>query len=322
MANAEVNDDVIDIDPTVAALEERIADMLGKETAVFMPSGTMTNQAALRVHCRPGDEFICESGCHIYNYEQGAFAQLSGLVAKTVPAPGRNIQLEHVRNLVNPDNEHATYTRLICLENTHNKGGGIILPLEDVESVCSWAREQGLATHLDGARFLNAVVASGIDAKTWARNFDTISICFSKGLGAPVGSALLGDATMRKDMIRHRKVLGGGMRQSGIIAAGALYAIENNVDRLAKDHYNAKRFAEVVSQHQKLSIDIESVHTNIAIFHVDPSAGTAAELVDRCHKAGVWMYPFSHDTIRAVTHMHICEEDAVKAAEIICETAG
>ncbi|QEG23218.1 threonine aldolase family protein [Mariniblastus fucicola] len=322
MANAEVNDDVIDVDPTVAALEERIADILGMETAVFMPSGTMTNQAALRVHCRPGDEFICESGCHIYNYEQGAFAQLSGLVAKTVTAPGRNLRLEHVRNLINPDNEHAVYTRLLCLENTHNKGGGIILPLEDVQSVCGWARENGLATHLDGARFFNCVVASGIEAKTWAENFDTVSICFSKGLGAPVGSCLAGDSSMRKSMIRHRKVLGGGMRQSGIIAAGALYALDNNIDRLADDHRNAKRFAEVVSQHPKLSIDIDSVHTNIAIFHVDPSIGTAAEMVERCGAAGVGMYPFSHDTVRAVTHMHIDEADAVKAAERICEVAG
>lgn len=322
MANAEVNDDVIDIDPTVAKLEAKIAELLGKETAVFMPSGTMTNQAALRVHCRPGDEFICEAGCHIYNYEQGAFAQLSGLVAKTVPAPGRNLKVEHLRNLVNPDNEHAVNTRLLCLENTHNKGGGTILPLEDVQNVCNWAREQGLATHLDGARFFNAVVASGIDADVWAKNFDTVSVCFSKGLGAPVGSCLVGNAEMRKSMIRNRKVLGGGMRQSGIIAAGALYALENNIPRLSEDHHNAKRFAEVVSRHAKLSIDIETVHTNIAIFHVDPSIGTAAEMVERCGEAGVAMYPFSHDTVRAVTHMHISEEEAVKAAEIICDVAG
>ncbi len=321
MASAQVNDDVIDVDPTVAALEERIADILGKETAVFMPSGTMTNQAALRVHCRPGDEFICEAGCHIYNYEQGAFAQLSGLVAKTVSATGRNLQLEHVRNLVNPDNEHATYTRLLCLENTHNKGGGIILPLEDVQAVCSWAREQSLATHLDGARFFNAVVGSGVEPKVWSENFDTISICFSKGLGAPVGSCLAGDRSMRKAMVRHRKVLGGGMRQSGIIAAGALFALDNNIDRLAEDHANAKRFAETVAQHPKLSIDIETVHTNIAIFHVDPSVSTAADFVERCNKAGVSMYPFSHDTVRAVTHMHISEEDAVKAGEIVCDCA-
>lgn len=322
MANAAVNDDVIDVDPTVAALEERIAAILGKETAVYMPSGTMTNQAALRVHCRPGDEFICESGCHIFNYEQGAFAQLSGLVAKTVSAPGRNLKVEHVRNLINPDNEHAVYTKLLCLENTHNKGGGIILPIEDIQAVCGWARQQGLATHLDGARFFNCVVGSGIEAKTWSENFDTISICFSKGLGAPVGSCLAGDASMRKAMIRHRKVLGGGMRQSGIIAAGALYALDNNIDRLADDHANAKRIAEVVSQHPKLTIDIETVHTNIAIFHVDPSVGTAADLVERCGAAGVGMYPFSHDTVRAVTHMHISEEEAIKAGEIICEVAG
>ena len=322
MANAPVNDDVIDVDPTVRALEEKIADLLGKETAVFMPSGTMTNQAALRVHCRPGDEFICEAGCHIYNYEQGAFAQLSGLVAKTVAAPGRNIQVQHVRNLVNPDNEHATCTRLLCLENTHNKGGGVILPLGDIESVCEWAKQNGLARHLDGARFFNAVVGSGIEAKTWAQNFDTISVCFSKGLGAPVGSALLGDASMRRDMIRSRKVLGGGMRQSGIIAAGALFALENNIERLADDHANARKFAEIVSKHNSLTIDVDAVHTNIAIFHVDPSKGTAADLVQRCQAAGVWMYPFSHDTVRAVTHLHISEEEAIKAAEIICDVTG
>jgi threonine aldolase len=239
-----------------------------------------------------------------------------------VTAPGRNIKVDHVQNLVNPDNEHAVYTRLLCLENTHNKGGGIILPLEDVQSVCRWARAKGLATHLDGARFLNAVVASGIAAKTWADSFDTVSVCFSKGLGAPVGSCLVGESSIRKAMIRHRKVLGGGMRQSGIIAAGALFALENNVERLSDDHRNAKRFAEVVSQHPKLSIEVDSVHTNIAIFHVDPEVGTAAEMVQRCRDAGVDMYPFSHDTVRAVTHMHISEEDAVKAGEIICEVAG
>ncbi len=322
MANAEVNDDVIDVDPTVRKLEEKIADLLGMETAVFMPSGTMTNQAALRVHCRAGDEFICEAGCHIYNYEQGAFAQLSGLVAKTVTAPGRNLKVEHLKNLVNPDNEHAVVTRLFCLENTHNKGGGIILPLEDVEAACSWARDNGLATHLDGARFFNAVVESGIDADVWAKNFDTVSICFSKGLGAPVGSCLAGEASMRKSMIRNRKVLGGGMRQSGIIAAGALFALENNISRLAEDHHNARRFAEVVGQHAKLTIDVNDVHTNIAIFHVDPEVGTAADLVEKCGAAGVGMYPFSHDTVRAVTHMHISEKDAVRAGEIICEVAG
>jgi threonine aldolase len=172
------------------------------------------------------------------------------------------------------------------------------------------------------ARLFNAVVQSGISASDWASNFDTVSVCFSKGLGAPVGSVLAGPASMRKAMVRHRKVLGGGMRQSGIIAAGALYALENNVDRLAEDHKNARSFANIIAQHDQLSIDIKTVHTNIAIFHVDEKLGTAAELVSRCHDAGVSMYPFSHDTVRAVTHLHISEADAIRAAEIICEVAG
>ena len=191
--DAEVNDDVIDVDPTVARLQVKIADLLGKEAAMFMPSGTMTNQVAVRLHCRPGDEFLCEAGCHIYNYEQGAFAQLSGVAARTFQGTNSSIDLSQLLNQVHPDNEHATRTRLLCLENTHNKGGGVVLPYDSVAETCQWARESGLKTHLDGARLFNAVVASNISAKQWAQHFDTISICFSKGLGAPVGSALVGE---------------------------------------------------------------------------------------------------------------------------------
>lgn len=183
--DAEVNDDVIDVDPTVARLQVKIADLLGKEAAMFMPSGTMTNQVAVRLHCRPGDEFLCEAGCHIYNYEQGAFAQLSGVAARTFQGTNSSIDLSQLLNQVHPDNEHATRTRLLCLENTHNKGGGVVLPYDSVAETCQWARESGLKTHLDGARLFNAVVASNISAKQWAQHFDTISICFSKGLGAP-----------------------------------------------------------------------------------------------------------------------------------------
>jgi len=321
MANAAVGDDVIDTDPTVAQLESLIAEMLGKETAVFMPSGTMTNQAALRVHCRPGDEFICESGCHIFHYEQGAYAQLSGLVAKTVAGDGRVLHKDQLVHLINPDNEHAVQTRLVCLENTHNKGGGIVLPYDGVADICQWARSAGLATHLDGARLFNAVVQSGKSATDWAQHFDTVSVCFSKGLGAPVGSALVGSNSMRNAMIRHRKVLGGGMRQSGIIAAGAVYALQNNIQRLAEDHDNARRFAEVVSGHSNLEIDVKTVHTNIAIFRVDASVATAPEFVERCRSAGVWMYPFGHDTVRAVTHLHVSDSDATRAGEIVCQVA-
>ena len=317
MARAEVNDDVIDVDPTVALLQEKIADLLGMEAAMFMPSGTMTNQVAVRLHCRPGDELICEAGCHIYNYEQGGFAQLSNVVARPITGQGSVLQLNQLVNTIQPDNEHAVRTRLICLENTHNKGGGVVLPYDGVADICRWAHDHDLITHLDGARFFNAVVGSEIDAKTWAQHFDTVSICFSKGLGAPVGSALVGTHEMIKDMRRHRKLFGGGMRQSGIIAAGALYALENNIDRLADDHRNAKLIAQAVSQAEGLQLDLDRVETNILVFKVDPNICNAAEFCQRAHDAGVWMFPFSHEHVRAVTHLHISEQDARRAGEII-----
>ncbi|MEL7496642.1 MAG: GntG family PLP-dependent aldolase [Planctomycetota bacterium] len=321
IANADVNDDVIDVDPTVAQLQEAIADTLGMEAAMFMPSGTMTNQVAVRLHCRPGDELICESGCHIYNYEQGGFAQLSGVVARTIKGKNSAISVDQLRNTIHPDNEHAVRTRLVCLENTHNKGGGVVLPYESVETICSWAHENELITHLDGARFFNAVVASGIEAKQWAQHFDTVSICFSKGLGAPVGSALVGDQSMIRDMRRHRKLFGGGMRQSGFLAAAALFALENNIPRLQEDHDNAKRFGEVVAQADGLELDLSTVETNIVVFRVQPEVATAAEFCQRAHAAGVWMFPFSHDTVRAVTHLHISHDDAIRAGEIVAELA-
>ena len=189
MAHADVDDDVVGVDPTVARLQDRIAEMLGKEAALFMPSGTMTNQVGLRLHCSPGDEFICEEGCHIFNYEQGGYAQLSGLAVRTVRGKYGLMELDDVASLVRVEDEHCVRTKLLCLENTHNRGAGRVLPYENVVELTSWAREQGLATHLDGARLFNAVVASGVAADQWARHFDTVSICFSKGLGAPVGSA-------------------------------------------------------------------------------------------------------------------------------------
>ncbi len=321
MFDAPVDDDVIDVDPTVARLQETIADLLGKQAAMFMPSGTMTNQVAVRLHCAPGEELICESGCHIYNYEQGGFAQLSGVVARTVPGENSVIKVDQLRNLIRPRDEHAVQTRLVCLENTHNKGGGVVLPYEEVVEVCKWAQANGLRTHLDGARLFNAVVASGISAKNWAQHFDTISVCFSKGLGAPVGSALVGSADMMGTMRRHRKLFGGGMRQSGVIAAGAMWALENNIDRLADDHANAKLLAEAIVAAEGLDLDLSRIHTNIVIFRVAPHLGSAAEFCDQAHQAGVWMFPFSNEHVRAVTHLHITSTDATRAGSIIADVA-
>lgn len=321
MAAAPVGDDVIDVDPTVDELQQMIADMLGKEAAMFMPSGTMTNQVAVRLHCRPGDEMICDEGCHIFNYEQGAFAQLSQVVARTVPGRYGVMSLEQVAGLIRPDNEHATRTRLLTLENTHNRGGGTILPYENVRQLCEWASSKGLKTHLDGARFFNAVVASGIPARQWAEMFDTVSVCFSKGLGAPVGSALVGTRDDVKIMRRHRKLFGGGMRQSGIIAAGALFALRNNIERLADDHRTAQIIAKSISQSSKIQLDPPNVDTNIVIFRIDPKIGTADQFCEKAKDAGVWMFPFGPQQVRAVSHLHIQPHDAHRAGSIICELA-
>ena len=321
MASAPVGDDVIDIDPTVARLQQLLAEMMGKSAAMFMPSGTMTNQVAVRLHCSPGDELICETGSHVFKYEQGGFAQLSGIVAKTIEGEKNVLTLDQLRDQINPDNEHAVRTRLVCLENTHNRGGGAVLPYEGVAEICEWAHENGLKTHLDGARLFNAVVASGISAVDWAGHFDTISVCLSKGLGAPVGSCLVGDESMIHAMRRHRKLFGGGMRQSGIIAAGALYALENNIDRLAQDHANARLIAESVAKVDGFSLEPENVETNIVIFRIDRQICTAAEFCEAAKQAGAWMLPFSHEHVRAVTHLHITEDDAIQSARIIVNVA-
>lgn len=322
MCLAVVHDDVIDVDPTTAELQDRIAQLLGKEAAIFVPSGTMSNQIAVRVHCQPGDQLICDANCHIYRYEQGGFAQLSGVIAHPVtPKMPGLLTIDQLEDSIQPDDDHYVKSRLVCLENTHNKAGGVVLPWEETNAICRWAKEHGLATHLDGARLFNAVVASGIPADQWAASFDTVSICFSKGLGAPVGSALVGPKELMKSMRRIRKLLGGGMRQSGIIAAAALWALENNIPRLAKDHENALKMANLICQSDRISVDLESVQTNIVIFSLDPRLGGAGRFCERAKQHGVWMLPFGKHQVRLVTHLHISCQDAAKAGEIICELA-
>jgi threonine aldolase len=314
MANAEVGDDVYFEEPTVNALQERIADLLGKEAAVYVPSGTMSNQIGLRVHCSPGDEFICEVGCHIYNYEQAAFAQLSGLAPRTVQGTYGVMQPDQLAGLIRPDNEHLVRTRLVCLENTHNRGGGRVLPYENVEAICTWAHAQGLVTHLDGARLFNAVVASGIGPRDWAKHFDTVSVCFSKGLGAPVGSALCGPKDLMAQARRHRKLFGGGMRQAGIIAAGALYALEHHIDRLAEDHANAQRLAEAIRNIDGLELRPPEVDTNLVIFHVEPEICSGPELSALLKQRGVLISAFGPTLLRAVTHLDVDRADIERAS--------
>jgi threonine aldolase len=223
--------------------------------------------------------------------------------------------------LIRPENDHLVRTRLVTLENTHNRGAGRIQPFEVVSDICRWAREHGLRTHLDGARLFNAAVATGIEACRWAEHFDTVSVCFSKGLGAPVGSALCGPREMIRTARRHRKLFGGGMRQAGIIAAGALYALENHVERLAEDHVNAQKLAAAVRDSAPLELTPAVVDTNIVIFRVDPDFGSAADFVERLGQQGVLMLPVSADQIRAVTHLDVSPAGADRAAEVIRELA-
>ena len=322
MANAEVGDDVIDQDPTIEKLQSLTAQLLGKEAAIYMPSGTMTNQVAVRIHCKPGDEFLCESGCHIYNYEQGAFAQLSGLVAQTVAGDYGVLHVEQLHGLIRPENDHLLRTRLVCLENTHNRGGGRIQPYDDVAAICDWAHENGLRTHLDGARLFNAVAATGIAAAAWSQHFDTVSICFSKGLGAPVGSALAGTKEAIKEARRHRKLFGGGMRQAGIIAAGALFGLQHHRERLKDDHANAQLLADVIRETDGLTLTPDSVDTNILIFRVDPALGTAAQFVAALSEQGVLMLAIGAQQVRALTHLDVTAADCRQAGEAIGETAS
>jgi len=321
MANAEVGDDVFGDDPTVLQLESRIAEIVGKEAALYVPSGTMSNQIGLRVHCQPGDEFLCEAQCHIYYYEQGAYAQLFGLAAQPVEGEYGVLQVEQLVNRIRPDNDHCVRTRLMCLENTHNRGAGRIQPYDTMVEICGWASENGLALHLDGARLFNAVVATGVPADDWAGHFDTVSICFSKGLGAPVGSALCGSEEQIRRARRVRKPLGGAMRQAGIIAAGALYALEHNIERLAEDHQHARILAEAIRNSPGLSLDPEYVDTNIVFFKVDPEMGTAAAFCARLRDEGVLMMALGQQRIRAVTHLDVSREQAEYAAKIVHDVA-
>jgi threonine aldolase len=322
IASAEVGDDVIDVDPTCQRLERLAAEILGKEAAVFMPSGSMTNQVGVRIHCKPGDEFLCEAGCHIYNYEQGAFAQLSGVVARTVEGEAGVLHVDQLRGLVRPENDHLVRTRLVCLENTHNRGAGKIQPYENVLAICDWAREAGLRLHLDGARLWNAAAATGIGEAEWAKPFDTVSVCFSKGLGAPVGSALAGPQEMMQEARRHRKLFGGAMRQDGIIAAGALYALQHNRSRLAEDHASAQILAAAVREAEGLSLWPDVVDTNIVIFRVDPQLGSAAEFVAELKGQGVWCLAIGPQQVRLVTHLDVSESQCQQAGQILQATAA
>lgn len=322
MASAEVADDVVEVDPTVDRLERMTAELLGKEAAVFMPSGTMTNQIALRVHCDRSSEFLCEADCHIYQYEQGAFAQLSGLVAHTIAGRGGVLHVEDVEGCLRGENDHYVRTRLVCLENTHNRWGGMVQPQAEVERLCEWAKSNGLKRHLDGARLWNAAVATGLSERVLSEPFDSVSVCFSKGLGAPVGSALAGDEDFIAEARRARKLFGGAMRQVGIIAAGALHALEHHRQRLRDDHQAAQQIGDACASSAALTIRGGRVDTNMVICEIDPDWGTGEQLNASLASHGVRCLTIGKQAIRLVTHLDLQPSQIRDACDIIKRLAG
>ncbi len=311
MARAEVGDDVFGDDPTVRRLEERVAEVLGREAALFVPSGTMANQLAVRVLTRPGDEILVEAHAHLYYYEAGAPAALSGVTCRCLAGERGVFGPAAVEAARRPADVHFPPTRLVCVENTHNRGGGRVWPPAVLREVAACARRHGLRLHLDGARLWNASVACGVPERELAAPFDTVSVCFSKALGAPVGSALAGSRECIAEARRFRKMFGGGMRQAGILAAGALYALEHHRERLAEDHARARRLAEALAELPGTAIDPATVETNLVYFHV--TRRPAAEVANALRRLGVWVLAVGPDTLRAVPHLNLTGADFSRA---------
>ncbi len=305
MKEAFVGDDVFGDDPTINNLEERVAEILGKEASVYMPSGTMTNQVAIRTHTEPGDEVLLEQSAHVYFNEAGATAALSGVICRLIPGERGVYGAEDIEAAIRPVNDHYPRTKLVCVENTSNRGGGKVWPLEKLAEVKKTAHENGLKTHLDGARIWNAAAAMNIPESEIAKHFDSLSVCFSKGLGAPVGSALAGSNDFIMEARRFRKQFGGGMRQAGIIAAGALYALENNRERLTVDHDNAKMLAKGLAEINGIDINPDDVETNIINFRVEGMNIHA--LIEKLNKQGTHVLAKDSITIRAVTNLMVSE---------------
>jgi threonine aldolase len=312
MAEAEVGDDVYGEDPTVNRLQDLVAERTGFEAALFMPTGSQSNQVALAVHTKRGHEVVAPVGAHIYEYEIGAMAVVSGLVPRLVPAPLGIPSLADIRAAIH-FGIHQSPTGLISLENTHNKAGGTVVPLEHCWAIRKIADEFKLPYHLDGARGFNAAVAMKVSLGDFCKPFDSVSLCLSKGLAAPVGTVLVGSKAFIKEAHRYRKMLGGGMRQAGILAAAGIVAIETMIDRLAEDHVRARYMAEEISKLPGISVNLESVQTNMIYFNVHHASDFAAAMKE----GGVLCNALYGDAIRLVTHYEISDDDAKDAVNVI-----
>ncbi len=315
IASADVGDDVFGDDPTVNALEARVADMFGAEAALFVPSGTMGNLIAISCITQPGDEIILDRQCHILNYEAASVAALAGLQTNSLDGDRGVLTAELIEPHIRPVNLHCPPTTVIAMENTHNRAGGHIYPLEEMKRVKALAEERGLLVHIDGARICNAHVATGVSLADYFSCADTMSMCFSKGLGAPVGSIVISSREIVDRARKKRKQLGGGMRQAGFLAAAAMYALDHHIERLRDDHANAKRLADIIEATAGLSIT-HPVETNIVVMAVDEAVFTPDELLARFEGEGVLAVPFGPGLVRMVTHLDVSAEDIERVADV------
>ncbi len=307
MFRAQVGDDVFGEDPSVNKLEAMAAKMFGMEAALFCPSGTMTNQIAIKCHTQPGDEVICEKMSHVYIYEGGGIAFNSGCQAKAIEGDRGRITAQQVEEAINPDDVHKARTRLVSLENTANRGGGSCYDFSEIQRIKEICLKNNLILHLDGARLWNAIVNNNETPGQYGATFDSISVCLSKGMGAPVGSLLLGSRDFIKQARRVRKVFGGGMRQAGYLAAAGIYALENNIARLAEDHDHARQIAETLARKEFIG-HIMPVETNIVIFEVKGNYCSAREFCDRLKQKDILCLPISQTQVRMVTHLDFTKE--------------
>jgi threonine aldolase len=309
MRTAEVGDDVYGEDPTVNRLQESVAAMFGKEAALFVPTGTMGNEVCVKLFTEPGDEIIAGEDSHIVVYETGGPGLLSGVQIRPLPALRGVLDPEAVRRAIRPQVYYHPRTKLVCVENTHGRSGGAVYPLDDLRELWFTCREAGIRLHMDGARIWNASAASGVALSDYARYADSLSVCFSKGLGAPIGSMIVGDRKSVELAWRYRKIFGGGMRQAGILAAAAEYALKHNFPRLAEDHENAKVFASFLERSDKVRIVSDPVETNMVIFDVAAIGRSRDDFLTLMARAGVLFTPERETHVRAVTHLDVSLED-------------
>jgi len=316
MINAKVGDDVFSEDPSINELEKMSADMFGMESGLFCPSGTMTNQIAIKCHTQPGDEVICDESAHVYQYEGGGIAFNSAASVKLLCGDRGRINATQVKAAINStDDNHKANTSLVCLENTSNRGGGSCYDFNEIKKIEEVCVANNLALHLDGARLWNALITKKETPKQYGETFDSISICLSKGLGCPVGSVLLGKKDLIKKARRIRKVFGGGMRQAGFLASAGIYALKNNIERLKQDHDNAKQIGEVIAK-TSITKSVFPVETNIIIFETVPSVA-AAQIVEKLKQKNILCYAIAPDRVRLVVHLDITQEMVNKTIEII-----